>query len=120
MVSPEISEKRVSADFTLRDPYRKSHIESETYRGLWPAAGEYLDALEFGWERALYDFHFLSAQEYMDVLDRACTSVWAGDDPQESLDRAAAEMEEITDRVGRERQIQFYQNWMSLPGCCLR
>jgi multiple sugar transport system substrate-binding protein len=114
--SPEISLQRVTLPFALRDPFRIGHFESEEYRGLWDDAGDYLDTLMEAGEKASLDLLIPGGQEYSDALDRACTAAYAGMDPQQALDVAAQEFEEITDRLGRDRQKQAYANYLTLDG----
>ena len=114
--SPEISLQRVMLPFALRDPFRISHFESTLYRNLWPESGDYLDRLLDAGQKASLDLFLPGAAEYHDAVDRACTSTWAGTDPQEALDNAAAEFNEITDRLGRDQQKQAYANYIQMAG----
>ncbi len=54
-------------------------------------------------------------REYMEALDIAITSAFAGTDPQEALDQAAERWEEITDRLGRDSQRDAYIQWRQGP-----
>ncbi len=45
-----------------------------------------------------------------------CTSVWAGTDPMEALQTAAAEWDMTTDNLGAESQKAFYEEFLKLPG----
>lgn len=114
--SPEISLQRVLLPYALRDPYRISHFESEQYRTAWPDAGEYLDTLLDGGNKASLDLLIPGSQEYRDVLDRALQSIWAGTDAQEALDSASNQWNAITDRLGRESQKSAYASYIELPG----
>ncbi len=55
-------------------------------------------------------------QDYALTIDRMCTDVWAGADPNEALQKAAAEWDSITDRIGVEPQKAFYEEFKKLPG----
>lgn len=114
--SPEISLQRVLLPYALRDPYRVSHFESEEYRNAWPEAGDYLDTLLDGGNKASLDLLIPGSQEYRDTLDRALQTIWAGTDPQEALDSAASQWNEITDRLGRDSQKSAYSSYIELPG----
>jgi multiple sugar transport system substrate-binding protein len=114
--SPEISLQRVTLPYALRDPFRLSHFASDEYRSLWPDAGDYLNTLLQGGEKASLDLLIPGAQEYSDAIDRACTAVYAGTDAQAALDTAVQEMNAITDRLGRDKQKQAYANYLTLPG----
>jgi multiple sugar transport system substrate-binding protein len=56
------------------------------------------------------------AQDYFLSIDRMCTAVWAGGDPEALLKTAAAEWDETTDRLGVESQKAFFAEFLKLPG----
>lgn len=111
--SPEISLERVKLQYALRDPYRESHFNDEGYQNLWSNAAEYLDVLRQGAEVGVHDLGIPGAREYEQALDRAITAAYAGTDPKAALDRAAAEWDEITERIGTEAQKAAYDEWVS-------
>jgi multiple sugar transport system substrate-binding protein len=113
--SKEISLQRVQLPFALRDPYRLSHYASKEYRGKWPNANEYLDTLKLGAEKGLLDLSIPGAREYEEALDRATVAAYAGTPAKEALDRAAADWDAITQRIGVDKQRQAYQEWASKP-----
>jgi multiple sugar transport system substrate-binding protein len=76
----------------------------------------YLGTLLKGGEKASLDINIPGGQEYSDAIDRACTSVYAGTDPQAALDTAVQEFNAITDRLDRAKQKQAYANYLTLPG----
>ena len=55
-------------------------------------------------------------QDYALSIDRMCTAVWAGEDPQTALQRAAAEWDATTERLGVDSQREAYQQFVKLPG----
>jgi len=116
MNSPEVSLQRVTLPFALRDPFRRSHFESDEYRGLWDDAGDYLDTLLEAGENASLDLIMPGGQEYHDAMDRAATAVYAGMDPEQALDIAAQEFNEVTDRLGRDTQKQAYASYLTQAG----
>jgi len=113
--SKEVSLQRVQLPFALRDPYRLSHYASKEYRSQWDNAGEYLDTLKLGAEKGLLDLSIPGAREYEEALDRAIVSVYAGTSPKEALDKAAAEWDAITQRIGVDKQREAYKEWASNP-----
>ncbi len=115
MNSKEISLQRVMLPFALRDPFRTSHFESEEYRALWPAAGEYLDALKVGSETGLLDLSIIDTFSYEESLTRAITTSLAGGDVRSALDQSAEEWNEITDEIGVDDQRDAYAIWASKP-----
>ncbi|MBV8573767.1 MAG: extracellular solute-binding protein, partial [Acetobacteraceae bacterium] len=117
VTSPPVSLVRVMLPYTLRDPYRLSHYTSPQYRDLWPAAKDYLITLSDASNAAVVDLIMPGSQDYALTLDRLCTSVWAGADPQGALTTAAAEWNGITDRIGVPAQQAAYEQFKKLPGC---
>jgi multiple sugar transport system substrate-binding protein len=114
--SPPVSLARVMLPYTLRDPYRLSHFSSDLYRALWPGAADYLTNLNNSANVALLDPIMPGSQDYALVLDRMCTAVWAGADPETELKVAAAEWDTITDRLGTVAQKAAYEEFKKLPG----
>lgn len=115
--SPPVSLVRVMLPYTLRDPYRLSHYTSPLYRSLWPSAKEYLITLSDAANGSVVDLVMPGAQDYALTLDRMCTAVWAGEDPESALKKADAEWDGITNRIGVEAQRKAYEQFLKLPGC---
>ncbi len=116
VTSPPVSLARVMLPYALRDPYRLSHFKSDLYGALWPDAKDYLRNLNNSANVGLLDPIIPGAQDYYLSLDRMATSVWAGADPMEALETAAAEWNSTTDRLGADRQKEFYAEFLKLPG----
>jgi len=114
MTSPEISLQRVMLPFTLRDPFRLSHFDSPLYRSAWPEAGEYLDKLREA-DTGQWELGIPGAREYLEAIDNACTSAYAGTDPKAAMDEAAARWDAITERLGMDAQKEHYKNWLQNP-----
>jgi multiple sugar transport system substrate-binding protein len=114
--SPPVSLARCMLPYALRDPYRISHFRSELYGALFPSAKEYLSTLNSSANVGLLDPIMPGAQDYFLSIDRMCTAVWAGADPKASLETAAAEWNETTDRLGVDSQKAFYTEFLKLPG----
>ena len=114
--SPPVSLARCMLPYALRDPYRISHFKSELYGALFPSAKEYLSNLNNSANVGLLDPIMPGAQDYFLSIDRMCTAVWAGADPKASLETAATEWNETTDRLGVDSQKAFYTEFLKLPG----
>lgn len=114
--SPAVSLARVMLPYALRDPYRLSHFKSELYGELFPSAPDYLKNLNNSANVGLLDPIMPGAQDYQLSLDRMCTSVWAGADPMQALQTAAAEWDATTEALGVEAQKAFYEEFLKLPG----
>ena len=98
--SPPVSLARCMLPYALRDPYRLSHFKSDLYAALFPTAKEYLHNLNNSANVGLLDPIMPGAQDYFISIDRMCTAVWAGADPKASLETAAAEWDQTTERLG--------------------
>jgi multiple sugar transport system substrate-binding protein len=116
MTCPEISIQRVQLDTALRDPYRLSHFEDEGYRSLWPTAGDYMDTINEASNDAVIDLIIPGSFDYIAALDQGLTSIWAGDDPQATLDAIAAEWDRITDEIGVDNARESWRIFLEIPG----
>ena len=114
--SREVSIARVTLPFALRDPFRTSHFKSDEYKALWPAAGDYLAALEEAAETGLFDLSIIGTFAYEESLTRAIVAALSGRDARTALDHAAAEWNEITEEIGIDDQREAYMIWSSKPG----
>jgi multiple sugar transport system substrate-binding protein len=114
--SPQVSLARTMIPYALRDPYRLSHYTSELYRSLWPGAKDYLVNLSNSANIAVIDMIMPGWQDYALTIDRMCTSVWAGTDPEKALKEAGAEWDGITQRIGVATQKATYAEFKKLPG----
>jgi multiple sugar transport system substrate-binding protein len=113
--SAEISLERVQLPYALRDPFRENHFASEEYKKLWPEAPEYLAALQAGAVSGLLDLSVIQTDRYEEGLRQAISRLWGGDDPQTILDETAASWDQITDKIGVDKQKAAYQSWASKP-----
>jgi multiple sugar transport system substrate-binding protein len=119
--SPEISLQRVMEPFSLRDPFRRSHITAPVYRERWKAAPEYLDLLaDAGTDRALIDLIIPGHADYADAFFVAATDVRLGLDVPTAMQRMAARWDAITDRYGRSKQRAAYLDYLKRPGATMR
>jgi len=114
--SPPVSLARCMLPYALRDPYRLSHFKSDLYGSLFPTAKDYLRNLNNSANVGLLDIIMPGAQDYFLSLDRMCTAVWAGADPMASLQTAAAEWDQTTERLGVDSQKGYYTEYLKLPG----
>ncbi len=113
--SAEISLERVQLPYALRDPFRDNHFASEEYKKLWPEAPEYLAALQAGAVSGLLDLSIIQTDRYEEGLRQAISRLWGGDDPQTILDETAASWDQVTDKIGIDKQKAAYQAWASKP-----
>lgn len=114
--SRDFSITRVTLPFALRDPFRTSHFNSDEYKALWPAAKDYLAALEDAAETGLLDLSIIDTFAYEESLTRAVVAALSGQDARSVLDQAAGEWNEITEEIGIDDQREAYLVWSSKPG----
>jgi multiple sugar transport system substrate-binding protein len=115
--SPEISLERVMLPYALRDPFRRSHIQSPKYRSRWAAAPEYLDTLgAAATEGALLDLILPGHADYADAFFIAVTDVRLGTAVPVAMKRMAERWEAVTERYGRSSQQAAYAEYLRKPG----
>jgi len=114
--SEEISASRVQLPYTLRDPFRTSHYSNPEYLLKWPDAKDYLGTLKVASENGLFDLSLIQTDKYEEVLRQGFSRLWAGEDVQNILDDLARQWDEITERVGVEKQRAVYNAWAAKPG----
>ncbi len=116
MAAPDmVNQLAVGADTGI-NPSRFSQLENVQ---MWVDAGfdqesaeDYLDAIlnTIGHPNAVLDLRIIGSAEYLQTLDVAVSRAVAGEvSPQEALDELAAQWNEITDRLGRESQLDQYR-----------
>lgn len=115
MNSEEISLQRVQLPYAMRDPFRGTHYTDPEYRSRWDGAGEYLDALKAGSESGLLDLSLIQIDRYEEALRQAIGRLMADEDPQTILDDLAGQWDDLTDRIGVEKQKRVYLDWASKP-----
>jgi multiple sugar transport system substrate-binding protein len=113
--SREISTQRVQLPYTLRDPFRENHFTDQVYLSRWPDAKDYLQVLGRAANTGLLDLSLIQTDRYEEALRQAISKLWAGQDPKTILDQAAAQWDDITKRIGVEKQKAAYQDWASKP-----
>ena len=114
--SEEISNERVQLPYALRDPFRDSHFTNEGYIALWPDAKDYLAALGDAAQTGLLDLSLIQTDKYEEALRQGISRLWAGDDPQQILDKIAADWDAVTEQVGVDKQRAVYESWASKSG----
>jgi multiple sugar transport system substrate-binding protein len=114
MNSPSISLERVMLPYTLRDPFRLSHYESEAYRARWERAGEYLDMLRDQTNNALLDIIMPGSQEYHLAIEQMWGAVQGGTPAEQAAADANAAFNAITDRIGRDVQREAYAAYLAV------
>ncbi len=113
--SKDVSLERVQLPYALRDPFRASHYESAEYKSRWPEAPQYLAALKEASLSGLLDLSLLQTDRYEEALRQGISRLWAGEDPKAILDDVAAQWDDITQRVGVDKQKEAYLDWASKP-----
>jgi multiple sugar transport system substrate-binding protein len=97
------------------NPWRESHFDASE----WTVSGfpeeeaqEYLDSIRdsYNHPNRIVDLRIPGQGQYFEALEASYTRAITGEvTAQQALDDAAARWDEITDTLGRERQIELYQ-----------
>jgi len=114
--SDEVSTQRVQLPYALRDPFRDSHYTNKDYMAKWPDAKDYLAALGDAAKTGLLDLSLIQTDKYEESLRQAMSKLWAGGDPKGILDDVAKQWDEITQRVGVDKQKTVYKGWAAKSG----
>ncbi len=105
--------ENVSTSLTGLDPYRTLHLTNpEAFAPLMGLenAQAYLEGLQVALADGYPDLFIPGAAQYQDALDIQVNRALAGEtSAQEALDAVAAAWNEITDRLGRDTQVAFWQ-----------
>src|SRR5690606_4099926 len=83
------------------------------------SANDYLDAIltTINHPNAVLDLRITGSSEYQEALDSQIVRALTGEiTPQEALDNVAAEWNNITDRLGRDAQLQQYRASVGYEG----
>ncbi len=100
-------------DYQFLEPVGEAKLEDYLAAG-WDETDvqEYLQAYydNFNAEVMLPYLRITGTQEYYDILDSNLSAAMSGaKTPQQALDDTAAGWEQVTDRLGREKQLEAYQ-----------
>ncbi len=116
MTSKDITKKYVAISGNAVNPSRYSHFDDpkswEQSGFTYDSAKRYLDAITQSLtnKNVVYDITIPGAGEYYQALDEAVYLALKGSlSIQEALDQAATQWEAITDKLGRDKQIQYYK-----------
>src|SRR5262245_11584987 len=114
--SEEVSNQRVQLPYALRDPFRDSHFTNKDYLAKWPDAKDYLAALGQGAKTGLLDLSLIQTDKYEESMRQGMSKLWSGADPKATLDEVAKQWDDITQRVGVDKQKAVYQGWAAKSG----
>ena len=109
------STERVQLPYTPRDPFRESHYTNAAYMARWADAPAYLKTLRAGADTGLLDLSILQVDKYEEALRQAMTRLWAGEPSKKILDDVAAQWDELTEKIGVDKQRAAYQDWANKP-----
>ena len=102
--SAHLSLVRTMLPYTLRDPYRIAALHlAALSRPLAFGEGRSASISATPPMAGLFDIFMRAAGSALS-LDRMCTSVWGGEDPQTALKKAAAEWDATNQRLGIDVQ----------------
>jgi multiple sugar transport system substrate-binding protein len=111
MTSPDVSLRWISTPVTGLDPYRYSHIERlDEWTLQWDGMAQYADGLVRNIENAYPELTLPGAIDYMQMAAEQFQRAARGEiSPQEAVDNAAGMWNELTDRLGRDRQMEIWR-----------
>jgi multiple sugar transport system substrate-binding protein len=111
-VSYDRSLEDVSTSLTGLDPYRTTHFSNPQAYTMFPTQDEaqaYLKGVEAAMADGYPEIFIPGAAQYEDSLDLHVNKALAGQEtPQQALDAVAVEWEQITDRLGRDQQVDLW------------
>ncbi|HIC90242.1 MAG TPA: extracellular solute-binding protein, partial [Anaerolineae bacterium] len=119
--SPEISAEDVASPDSGDQPWRFSHM---TNLDPWVKAGWNREDAEAyvksivattNHPNAVFDLRIPGAARYQEAVELWLTRALAGEiSPQEAMDKAAEDLNRITDELGRDKQIAAYRSHLGL------
>ncbi|MCP3888100.1 MAG: sugar ABC transporter substrate-binding protein [Desulfobulbaceae bacterium] len=114
--SKEVSLKRVQIPYSLRDPYRTSHYNSQEYKNLWANAGDYLELMKTAGKSSLLDLSLYQVNRYEIILTEALNHAFTEEiSAKVALDNAARLWNGLTNYIGVEKQRKAYKEWAQRP-----
>lgn len=103
----------VSTSLDGLDPYRVTHFANPQAYKMFPTtevAKSYLAGVQTALADGYPDIFIPGAAQYQDSLDLHVNKALAGEETaQQALDATAKEWDAITDKLGRDKQIGFWQ-----------
>ena len=114
--SPTISLERVLLPYSLRDPFRISHYESQEYRSKWPNAGLYLDTLRASADNCLLDLIMPAAHDFEVAMDQMFGATQGGMPIEEALAQGNQAFNDLVERGGRDAMKAAYAEFIKLKG----
>jgi len=121
MTSKELTNKLTAISGNAVNPSRYSHFDNPSS---WQQSGfstqsakAYLDEIKVSLsnKNVTYDITIPGAAEYYQVADKYVYKALLKEmSPQEAMDKAALEWENITEKLGRKKQISFYRSSLNI------
>ncbi|MEM2356245.1 MAG: extracellular solute-binding protein [Candidatus Bathyarchaeia archaeon] len=103
---PEVSAKVVCDPAGFLEPFRVGHFDDPLVQASY-GGKYYTDVLKENFDWIVPDINLFGAPEYDDVLTKHVNAVLTGgESPKEGMKAVHDAWEAITDRIGREKQIQ--------------
>lgn len=115
LTSKEVSSKLVTSLESINDPYRESHFSLKG-KGAFPneeTQESFLSVLEESLQNTTSDLMIPGGWEYMQILDKNIgLALLDKVSPEVALNTTAQEWNKLTETYGREKQKEFYQEWL--------
>jgi len=108
-LSPVVGGMAVTQPGGYEDPYRGVWYD-KVYPGPAPIRPDELVCLRATLPLAVPDIQLRGSREYDDILDKNLQATFAGQiGPKDALDETAAAWQKVTDKYGRDKQIQAWK-----------
>lgn len=112
-IAYDTSLENVSTSLTGLDPYRTTHLQHPEAYTMFKGKTEakvYLDGLRVALADGYPEIFIPGAAQYEDALDLHVNKALAGQEtPKQALDAVAKEWNAITDRLGRQKQVELWR-----------
>ncbi len=107
----------VNDNKTWLDPYRKSHVQPENYSHLCQLKPErceqFTSVIKETIDKGYPVLNIKGSGKYYEVIERNVTAIIAGElTPENGLQKMVEGLDDITDRLGRDRQINAYKAYV--------
>lgn len=124
MYSPSMTTKHIPATGGYLDPFRKNHFDQKKLLTLFKSGDawqDYRDVYTWNIKHTYPELNVQGVTEYYEAIDTAVNNALNNNkDPQAELDKAAKKCEDITEKYGRDSQIEQWNQLKQAYGQPLR
>jgi multiple sugar transport system substrate-binding protein len=115
----DLTAQLVNDNTAWMDPWRLTHMEPTLYNGSCPSdparCENFVDTIEKTIAQGYPVLNIPGSGRYHEIIERLATSAIVGTtDAQQTLDQMVAELDAVTDELGREQQAAEYAEYVEL------